>query len=222
MPKRKSSQPSLKLFYFDISGKGEPIRLLAAYAGLELEDYRFASREEFMKMKEDGTLPYGQVPLLEVDGKDHVPQSATILRYLAKLADLYPSDALLAAKVDAALDQEADAFVGPTVASYTTRFGIEMTDSQVEATAAALSSEVMPRHFKAVEGLLTESATGWIAGTPEPSPADFAWAIRLGDYLPMKDRLFTKELRELEAFPACKAFVEKFYALPQIAEGQTP
>ena len=35
--------PSLKLYYFDVAGKGEPIRLLAAYADLDLEDFRFSS-----------------------------------------------------------------------------------------------------------------------------------------------------------------------------------
>eukprot|EP00961_Rhodomonas_salina_P114075 1534773-Rhodomonas_salina.2 len=63
--KRKfPDQPKLKLYYFDIKGKGEPIRLLAAYSGLELEDYRFEGRDHFMKLKEDGTLPFGQVPPL--------------------------------------------------------------------------------------------------------------------------------------------------------------
>ena len=52
--------------------------------------------------------------------------------------------------------------------------------------------------------------------TPKPSPADFAWALRLGDYLPMKDRLFTAELRGLEGFPECQAFVKRFYELPEI------
>ena len=52
--KRKATQPSLKLYYFDITGKAECIRLLAAYAGLTLDDYRFSSRDEFLKLKADG------------------------------------------------------------------------------------------------------------------------------------------------------------------------
>jgi len=154
--------------------------------------------------------------MLQVDGEHRLVQSAAILRYVAKLGDLYPSDPLIAAKVDAALDQEVDAFTGATVASYTVRFGIEMNNTQVEKAAALLSSEVMPRHLQAIETQLEESETGWIAGTPAPSPADFAWACRLGEYMPMKDRLFTAELRSLEAFPACKRFVSKFYSLPAV------
>ena len=42
MSKRKMDQtPNLKLYYFNIKGKGEPIRLFCAYTGLELEANRF-------------------------------------------------------------------------------------------------------------------------------------------------------------------------------------
>ncbi|KAL3896820.1 MAG: hypothetical protein SGPRY_013187 [Prymnesium sp.] len=208
------SDPALVLYYFDIVGKGEPIRLLAAYARLPLHDHRFSSREEFMQMRDEGKLPYGQVPLLEVKGKGFLPQSCAILRYLAKMAggDIYPSDEWLAARVDAAMEQEVDAFTGPTVASYTTRFGIELDDDQKEKAGALISEEVMPRHLRSIEAQLEESKTGWIAGTPRPSPADFVWAI------PNKDHIFTAEIRALEGFPACRAFVKKFYELPEIVE----
>ena len=34
----------------------------------------------------------------------------------------------------------------------------------------------------------------------------------------MKDRLFSSELRSLEAYPACKAFAQKFFELPEIVQ----
>ena len=63
---KPSSLGELKLYYFDIPGKAEPIRLACFYAGLELDDYRFGSRDEFTKMKESGELPFGQVPMLRI------------------------------------------------------------------------------------------------------------------------------------------------------------
>ena len=130
--KRKiESQPKLKLYYFNIKGKGEPIRLFCAYAGLELDDHRFASRDEFTALKESGKIAFGQVPMLEIDdGKHQLVQTASILRYLAKISNVgYPlDDPIMAAKVDAALDQENDSFTGMTVATYTTRFGIPLDD----------------------------------------------------------------------------------------------
>ena len=90
------AQPKLKLVYFDGPGKAEGTRLACAVAGLELEDYRFASREEFMAMKTSGELRYGQVPCLFVDG-EQVNQSSCILRTVGRLGGLYPEDDLVAA-----------------------------------------------------------------------------------------------------------------------------
>ena len=55
--------PKLKLMYFDIKGKGEPIRLALRYLGLPFEDYRFKDRSDFMEMKTSGKLMFGQVRL---------------------------------------------------------------------------------------------------------------------------------------------------------------
>jgi glutathione S-transferase len=216
MVKRKiEQQPKLKLYYFNIKGKGEPIRLFCAYAGLELEDYRFAAGE-FTTMKDSGKLAFGQVPLLEVDDNHQLVQSAAILRYLGKLGGLYPEDPIMAAKVDAALDQEVDAFTATTVATYNTRFGIAMDDDAKAKVYEVLSSEVLPRHLGNVEKLFEASSTGWIAGTKEPSPADFVWYVRF-DYLTEKTEL-SEKIKSLDDYPACKAFVAKFKGLEAIKE----
>mmetsp|Transcript_24817 Transcript_24817/g.36725 ORF Transcript_24817/g.36725 Transcript_24817/m.36725 type:complete len:224 (+) Transcript_24817:84-755(+) len=209
--------PKLKLYYFNIKGKGEPIRLLCAYAGLELDDFRFSSYQNFADLKESGKLVFGQVPMLEVDGKHQLIQSGAILRYLGKLTKLYPEDPLLAAKVDAVFDQETDAFTGATVASYTTRFGIELNDDSKEKCYELISNEVFPRHLDSIESLLKSSSSGWIAGTEEPSTADFVWYTRLADYIPAKKELSDK-VKSLEGFSSCKAFVEKFRSLDAIKE----
>jgi glutathione S-transferase len=217
MTKRKiKSQPKLKLYYFNIKGKGEPIRLFCQYAGLEFEDYRFASRQEFNELK--SKLPFAQVPLLEIDdGKHRLVQSGAILRYLAKLANLYPDDPILAAKADAAFDQENDAFLGATVASYTTRFGIILDEDAKAKSYELIANEILPRHLTSIETLLKASSTGWIAGTGEPSPADFAWYSRLVNYIPQKKEL-SEKVKSLEEFPACRKFIEKFKSLEPIQE----
>ena len=50
------------LFYFDLYGRGEPIRMLLTHAKVDFVDNRI-SNEEFAQMREDGRLPSGQVPL---------------------------------------------------------------------------------------------------------------------------------------------------------------
>lgn len=208
MARKVEKQPKLKLWYFDIRGKGEPIRLFCRYAGLEFEDFRFTTRDQFYAQKEAGNLPFGQVPLLEVDGEHKLVQTAAILRYLSKIAGLYPEDAILAAKVDALVDQETDAFTGVTAMTYNDRFGIPMTEEAKLKCRGVLSTEVLPRHLAAIESTLKASPSGFMAGTDEPSAADFIWFCRLHQFLPYFDESCSPPVNSLEKFPACQAFVK--------------
>ena len=219
--KRKiESQPKLKLYYFNIPGKGEPIRLFCAYVGLELEDYRFQRREEFTELKESGKLAFGQAPMLEVNSKHQLVQTAAILRYLSKLVPEYASEAnadpILAAKIDAALDQETDAFTGMTVATYTARFGIPLDDAMKAKSYDLINHDTLPRHLRTFEKLLRSSTTGWICSTKEPSIADFVWFVRLNS-LQNKSEL-SEELQSLSKFPKCQEFVTAFANLEAIKE----
>jgi glutathione S-transferase len=219
MTKQKiDQQPKLKLYYFNIKGKAEAIRLFCAYAGLELEDYRFSSRDEFHALKQDGTLAFGQVPLLQVDGKHQLVQSGAILRYLAQIAGLYPSDPLLAAKVDACMAQVGDAFYGSTAVTYNTRFGIPMDDELKKKAMETISSDILPTHLKNLERLLTTSSTGWLAGTEEPSPADFMWYSSFVHYMAAATEVFPEKLCKLEDYPLLQAFCDKVGSLEAIKE----
>lgn len=100
-----------KLYYFNIPGKGEPIRLACAFAGYPLEDIRM-DRSEFLAMKESGKLKYGQVPALEIAENQMINQSTAIMRYIGKKTGLYPVADAEAALVDSILDEEADLFAG--------------------------------------------------------------------------------------------------------------
>lgn len=52
-------------------------------------------------------MPYGQVPVLEVDGKK-IAQSLTICRYAGNLAKLSGNNPLENAEIDAVVDSFAD------------------------------------------------------------------------------------------------------------------
>ncbi len=117
------SYPQLELIYFNIAGKAEAVRLACHYADIPLVDTRFNSRDDFIAMKESGKLPYGQVPVLIVNDKDVIAQSAAIMRYVGRLNPrLYPQDPLVAAKIDSLLDEEIDLFIGLGVARYKGKF----------------------------------------------------------------------------------------------------
>ncbi|KAK4872788.1 hypothetical protein RN001_014817 [Aquatica leii] len=69
-----------KLTYFAIKAIAEPIRYLLNYGGIQFEDVRI-KRDTWINHKPD--MPFGQVPVLEVNGKK-VHQSLAICRYLGK------------------------------------------------------------------------------------------------------------------------------------------
>ena len=97
--------PTYKLTYFDFDGgRGEPVRIALHAAGLEFEDHRI-SFDQFTKMR--STLPFTCAPVLEIDGVE-VTQSNAMLRYVGKIAGLYPEDALQALYCDEAMDAIED------------------------------------------------------------------------------------------------------------------
>ena len=89
-----------KLTYFNFDGgRGEPVRIAFHAAGIEFEDHRI-SFEEFMKTRAD--MRFTCAPVLEVDNVV-VTQSNAMLRYVGKMAGLYPEDDLQALYCDEAM-----------------------------------------------------------------------------------------------------------------------
>ncbi len=94
-----------KLTYFDFNGgRGEPIRIAFHAAGVDFEDHRI-SFDEFMKTR--GDMRFTCSPELEVDGVI-VTQSNSMLRYVGKMAGLYPEDDLQALFCDEAMGAVED------------------------------------------------------------------------------------------------------------------
>ena len=126
--------PQLKLSYFDFhGGRGEPVRLALAIGGIAFEDHRFAF-PEFAEVRK--TAPFGQVPVLEVDGVQ-VTQCDAILRYAGRLAGLYPTDPYQALLCDEVMYvvEEANVKLSPT---------FRMTGEEQKAARLALVNGSMP------------------------------------------------------------------------------
>jgi len=90
-----------KLIYFNSRGRGEPIRILLALAGAEYEDIRVEHGEKWQAMKP--STPFGQVPVLEVDGFQ-LAQTKAILRFLGREFKLAGHSNLESAKADMLVD----------------------------------------------------------------------------------------------------------------------
>lgn len=129
--------PQLKLSYFDFhGGRGEPARLAMAIGGIAFEDHRF-SFPEFPEVRK--TSPFGQVPVLFVDGVA-ITQCDAINRYVGKLAGLYPTDPYQALLCDEVMFvvEEASMKLGPT---------FRMSGEEQKAARLALVNGSMPQYL---------------------------------------------------------------------------
>ncbi|KAH7716773.1 GST-5 protein [Aphelenchoides avenae] len=93
--------PSYKIVYFDGRGAAETARLLLAHEGIDFEDVRVQHADWPGEHK--AKTPFGQLPYLEVDGKQ-LPESYAINRYLARKFGLAGKDEWEQAWVDAMAD----------------------------------------------------------------------------------------------------------------------
>jgi len=154
--------PTLKLTYFPIGGRADPVRWALFIGGINFEDHH-VSHSELASLKP--SLPFGQLPVLEVDGVTY-SQSTSMLRYAGKLAGLYPTDALAAFKVDELLDAAEDVinFIVPSMR--------ETNEEKRAELRKKLASETLPPFLAALEKLLERNGS---------SPFGLGSEISVGD-----------------------------------------
>uniref|UniRef100_A0A8D2KLV7 glutathione transferase n=1 Tax=Urocitellus parryii TaxID=9999 RepID=A0A8D2KLV7_UROPR len=95
------------LHYFDGRGRMEPIRWLLAAAGEEFEEKLMKTPEDLKKLRNDGSLMFQQVPMVEIDGMTLV-QTRAILNYIAAKHNLYGKDIKERALIDMYSEGVAD------------------------------------------------------------------------------------------------------------------
>jgi len=94
-----------KLIYFGIPGRGEAVRLALTIGGIKFEDKRVPF-PAWGKVKP--TTPWGTLPVLELADGSQLAQARSILRFVGKSTGLYPSDPLIAQRVDELMDALED------------------------------------------------------------------------------------------------------------------
>jgi len=101
----------LTLLYFPVPARAGAIRDAFRIGRVPFED-RHISREEFQHLKERRELPYGALPVMDIEGAtpSRIAQSNAILRYVGKLGGLYPDDPFTAIRVDEILDFGEDMY----------------------------------------------------------------------------------------------------------------
>lgn len=166
-----AEDPSLQLTYFDAEGLAEPVRRLLDYAGLEYRDERL-TMDAFEERKEH--FPFGQVPLLTVDG-DVIAQSNAILRYVAKLGKTYPTrNHLNAAIVDMWCELHVECMTAITLNLYPDKFGLPDMDRAAHRDWCIRTH--IPRYLQLLEDdLQGPNSDTWLGGMDGVSVADVCW-----------------------------------------------
>ena len=162
----------LKLSYFDIKGRAEPIRLALTIGGVAFEDHRF-KREEWQTLKP--TLPFHQVPVLAVDGKV-VAQSLGLLRYAGILSHLYPTDdPFKGLLIDQVIYQIADIkdALGPTLR--------ETDEAKKLAARQKIASDIWPNQFAGLESVIATHGSKHFAVGDSLTIADVLVYIVVGE-----------------------------------------
>jgi len=194
--------PTYKLTYFDGRGRGEIIRLLFAYQGQDYVDNRI-KREDWPALKP--SAPFGQVPILEVDGVK-LCQSNSCARYLARKFNLVGKTELDQAKGDMLVDCFDDS------AKPIMLFFMEKDEAKKAEAKKKFVEEQLPASLALLEALLVANNGGdkFFVGT-EVTWADIAfmnfvqWTAMGGAVNP------------LTKFPKLTALDDKVKKIPKIA-----
>uniref|UniRef100_A0A914XB96 glutathione transferase n=1 Tax=Plectus sambesii TaxID=2011161 RepID=A0A914XB96_9BILA len=200
--------PSYKLYYFNVRGRGEFLRYMLLNAGIPFEDFRIDStitpgQWDTYKPK----MPMGQVPVLEIDGKEMLPQSCAIGRYLAKQTKTYGANDLEAAHIDAIVDLANDIYpkVRPVI------MAMFQKNNDLKQEEWGKVRDDVSKQIGFLENTLKTNGSGWLVGK-SVSMADFF----VGEFI---DRLVEKvDPKIVDDAPHVKELVKKVAELPKIKE----
>ena len=138
----------MKLYYFDIYGRAEPIRMLLNHAKHEFEDVRL-DKEGMEKLKAEGKLEFGQLPLLETADGKYMVQSQAILRALGMKFGYYPTGTTEAdIKLSYLIDSTIDA-IGDVITAFA-KANFEQDEEKKKGMFADLVGKTLPSFLEAM------------------------------------------------------------------------
>ncbi|XP_008055879.1 glutathione S-transferase A3 isoform X1 [Carlito syrichta] len=145
-----------KLHYFNGRGRMESIRWLLAAAGVEFEEKFLESAEDLDRLRNDGSLMFQQVPMVEIDGMKLV-QTRAILNYIASKYNLYGKDVKERALIDMYIEGMTDLNEMILLLPLT-------PPDQKDAKVALIKERTTNRYFPAFEKVLKSHGQDYLVG----------------------------------------------------------
>jgi glutathione S-transferase len=197
--------PSYKVIYFNATGRAETMRMIFKVAGVEFEDVRL-EREQFTPELKAG-LPFGQLPVLEVDGVK-LGQSAACARYLARKFNLAGKTEWEQAQVDMVADCFDDTGK-PFMAIF-----LEKDETRKAEMKKKFADEQLPASLTLLEKLLTSNHGGdkFFVGD------ELTWADIQFLSLVQWMTIFGGVENPLANYPKLAALKKRVESVPKIAE----
>ncbi|XP_040585215.1 glutathione S-transferase A3 [Mesocricetus auratus] len=144
------------LHYFDGRGRMEPVRWLLAAAGVEFEEKFLKTRDDLARLRNDGSLMFQQVPMVEIDGMKLV-QTKAILNYIASKYNLYGKDMKERAIIDMYAEGVADL-------ELMVLYFPHMPPGEKDAALATIKDKAQNRYFPAYEKVLKSHGQDYLVG----------------------------------------------------------
>lgn len=214
--------PNIKLSYFDIEARGEPVRLALTLAKIPFEDNR-VQFSEWAELKPK--TPSGQLPVLQVDNGPMRTQSMAMLRWIGTTYSktLYPTDKLFDIEEAIGIVEDLDrAFMTPRFAGMKPEVlgypeGYAKTDegkALVKKLRETFVKELLPKSLDALTKLIESHDGSFLVAGSEPTIAD-AVAVPL---LRSFTRGFIDHVEPtcLDSHPVVVKYIKDFCALEQI------
>ncbi|XP_041511941.1 glutathione S-transferase alpha-3 [Microtus oregoni] len=144
------------LYYFDGRGRMESIRWLLAAAGVEFEEKFLKTRDDLERLRNDGSLMFQQVPMVEIDGMKLV-QCRAILNYIATKYNLYGKDMKERAIIDMYTEGMMDLDEMVLYQPY-------LPKEEKEGNLAKIKDKSRNRYFPAYEKVLKSHGQDYLVG----------------------------------------------------------
>lgn len=195
----------IKLYYFNVRGKGEFLRLLFRAAGVQFEDKRIERADWGPDSDAKKATPYGQVPYVIYQGKKR-GQSIAMGTYFARKFGFYGKTDEDAWKQEEIMHLIDDLIVGPNRAWFLEQ------DPQKKAERTRELTEVQyPRYLSSFERLLAENGDQGYSVGDSVTLADLC----LHDVL---ETVLGVDPRALESFPLQRKLRANVENLPALKE----
>ncbi|XP_057338639.1 glutathione S-transferase-like [Microplitis mediator] len=196
----EEQKPSYKLIYFNSRGRAEHIRYIFAHAGVDYIDER-VPKERWPEVKR--SMPYGMLPVLEIDGKP-IAQSNAVGRFLARKYGLAGQNEWESMLCDVLVDTLGDLKL--VIFQYRT----EEDFIKKEEKKVKLLKETIPFYLNKFEQTIVENG-GFAVGSTT-TWADFVLAVALENF----EQIFG--VAALDNYPGLRGLKQRVHEIPEIVE----